>query len=111
MGMAAHFSRGREMQECGGPWGPAERRKRSVAVQFLAFFAPFLGFQGQGGGGTGKQTGNADGFTRCIAPAVLARIDGGDGLWHLLEQLAFAIAGTQLAGVFLLDGRAVWRVG
>jgi len=46
-----------------------------------------------------------------VAVAVVACVDAGDGLLDLLEQLALAVAGAQLQGMFFFDGGAVSRIG
>src|SRR5690606_1985607 len=83
----------------------------SVSGELLAHFAAFLGFQRQGGRGAGEQAGDADGLAGFLAPAVFAGVDAGNGLLDFLQQLAFAVAGTQFQGVFFFDRCAVGRVG
>ena len=84
---------------------------KSIAEHFLLEFAPLLSFQRQSGRGAGQQAADADGLTGFIAKTVIARIDALYGLLNFLEQLALAVARSQLQGVLFLNGGSVSRVG
>src|SRR5690606_16172060 len=124
--VAAFSRRGGEGLRCRArlPGGGCTRRARaarpaagrcpqrgSVAVQLLTHFAALLCLKREGGGGAGQQTRDADRLAGFFAPAVFAGVDAVDGLLHFLEQLAFAVAGTQFERVFFFDGGAVGRIG
>ena len=98
-----------------GPWRrPGEARKRfGGKLNRRRVFDAFRGVPALPATGWpwgGPAGGDADGFAGFLTPAVFAAVDAGDGLLHLLEQLALAIARAQFQRVFFLDRGAVGRV-
>ena len=62
----------------------------------LAALVALLGFQAEGGDGTGLQAGQADGLAGLFAIAVRAVLDPAHGLVDLGDQLALTISRAQL---------------
>src|SRR5690606_28400688 len=91
--------------------GLRSARAESVAVELLAQLAALLRLERKRGGGPREQARNADRLAGFLAVAVLAAVDAGERLLHLLQQLALAIARAQLQRVFFLDCRAIGRIG
>ena len=85
-------------------------RARSVSVHLLLELAALLSLERKRGRRTRHQTGYADRITRFLAVAVITVINSLDGSLHLLEQLAFAVAGAQLKRVLFLNRRTVRRI-
>src|SRR5689334_23696334 len=87
------------------------RRRRSVAVQLLHALPALLRFDRQRGHRARDEPRHADRLTRFLAVAVAAVLDHAQGLFDLLQKLAFPVARAQLERVFLLERRAIRRVG
>ena len=72
---------------------------------------PLLGLERKRGGGARQQAAHADRLAGFVAIAVVAGVDAGDGLFDLLEQLALAVARSQLQRVLFFNRCAVGRIG
>src|SRR5665213_1048903 len=88
------------------PW-----RRSVVAVQLLHALAALLRLERQRRRGAREETRDADGLAGFLAEAVAAVVDDADRFFDLLQELAFAVACAQFERVFLLERRAVGRVG
>ena len=101
--------------------GPLRRRppgaaacalaRASVAVKLLHALATLLRFDRQRRHRPRDQARNADGLAGFLAIAIRAILDHPQRLFDLLQQLAFPVAGAQLERVFLLERRAIRRIG
>jgi acyl-CoA reductase-like NAD-dependent aldehyde dehydrogenase len=65
----------------------------------LLHLPPLLRLERQRGSGAGKQARDADRFAGFFTETVVAAVDAGERLLHLLDQLALAIARAQLERV------------
>src|SRR3974377_558446 len=82
-----------------------------VAVELLYALATLLCFQRQRRSRSSQQTRDSDRLTGFLAVAVGAPVDHLERLLDLLEQLALAVARTQLQRIFLFERSPVRRVG
>src|SRR4249920_876164 len=89
----------------------AEASYISVAIHLLLDLATLLRFERKRRRRAGEQSRNTDRIACFLAVTVFAAFDPAERLLHFFQQLALAIARAQLESVFLLDRRAVRRIG
>src|SRR5512144_2110927 len=88
--------------------GPSDA---SVAVELLHALAPLLRLERERRRRARKQARNADRLAGLLAEAVRALVDHLERLLDLLQELPLAVARAQLQRVFLLERRAIRRIG